>query len=325
MIMTTEYYKGYDVLKFILSIFIVAAHTLLLEELPDIHYALMMLISRAIPTFYAISAFLFMSKIDSASSESDKKQILKKSIIRLATIFVIWYIIMLPMTYCRFFETATVKETIYAILLSCTFNGYWFFKSLIINTIILFIFRSKKALKILIVISLLIYIFGAYNYKYSYVNLDISPYYSFYYHLFYFCSGALYSRVRWFKNQKISHMILMLILCVIITCMPKLNPIGRMLYPFILLPIYSKLRFKSLTNNRCKILRTYSILFYVLQFVLIWIYDMACANYIPANTFSIFNNSVVRFATVITALFVISNFLIWLETSKGVKCLKYLH
>ena len=52
---------------------------------------------------------------------------------------------------------------------------------------------------------------------------------------------------------------------------------------------------------------------------------MACANYIPANTFSIFNNSVVRFATVITALFVISNFLIWLETSKGVKCLKYLH
>ena len=99
MIMTTEYYKGYDVLKFILSIFIVAAHTLLLEGLPDIHYALMMLISCAIPTFYAISAFLFMSKIDSASSESDKKQILKKSIIRLATIFVIWYIIMLPMTY----------------------------------------------------------------------------------------------------------------------------------------------------------------------------------------------------------------------------------
>lgn len=117
----------------------------------------------------------------------------------------------------------------------------------------------------------------------------------------------------------------MLILCVIITCMPKLNPIGRMLYPFILLPLFSKLRFKSLTNNRCKILRTYSILFYVLQFVLIWIYDMACANYIPVNTFSIFNNSVVRFATVITALFVISNFLIWLETSKGVKCLKYLH
>lgn len=73
MIMAIEYYKGYDVLKFILSIFIVAAHTLLLEELPDIHYALMMLISGAIPTFAAISAFLFMSKIDSASSESDKK------------------------------------------------------------------------------------------------------------------------------------------------------------------------------------------------------------------------------------------------------------
>ena len=76
---TTEYYKGYDVLKFILSIFIVAAHTQPLEELPGIHYALSMLISGAIPTFAAISAFLFMSRIDSASSESDKKQILKKA------------------------------------------------------------------------------------------------------------------------------------------------------------------------------------------------------------------------------------------------------
>lgn len=264
MTITTEYYKGYDVLKFILSIFIVAAHTNLLEEFPDIDYALSMLISGAIPTFAAISAFLFLSKIDSASNDSEKKQILKKSVVRLATIFVIWYIIMLPMTYCRFFETATVKETIYAILLSCTFNGYWFFKSLIFNTIILFIFRSKKAFKTLLLISFLIYIFWSYNYIYSYVNLDISPYYSFYYHLFYFCSGALYSRVRWFKNQKNSHMVLMLILCVIITCIPKLNPIGRLLYPFILLPIFSKLRFETLTNNSCKILRTYSILFYLL-------------------------------------------------------------
>lgn len=325
MTTTTQYYKGYDVLKFILSIFIVAAHTNLLEEFPDIHYALSMLISGAIPTFAAISAFLFMSKIDSASSESDKKQILKKHIIRLATIFVFWYIIMLPMTYCRFFETATIKETIYAILLSCTFNGYWFFKSLIINTIILFIFRSKKALKILIVISLLIYIFWSYNYIYGYVNLGFSPYYSFYYHLFYFCSGALYSRVRWFKNQKISHMILMLILCLIITCIPPLNPIGRMLYAFILLPLFSKLRFESLTNNNCKILRTYSILFYVLQFVLIWIYDMALTNYIPTDTFSIFNNSVVRFTSVLIVLFIISNFLIRVETTKEIKCLKYLH
>lgn len=52
---------------------------------------------------------------------------------------------------------------------------------------------------------------------------------------------------------------------------------------------------------------------------------MAYANYIPANTFSIFNNSVVRFTIVLIVLFIISNFLIRVETTKGVKCLKYLH
>ena len=192
----SQYYPGFDLIKLILAILIIAAHTQLFEEIPIIHQIINPIEGSAIPTFFAISAYLFYQRISNCTSNNESYAILKKNIKRLLTIFCIWYLLMLPMTYFRFFSIATIKETIYAILLTCTFNGYWFFKALIINTIILYICRNKKTLIASSILFFLIYIYWAYNYIFNYCSITISPYYSFYFHTFYFYIGALIARYQ---------------------------------------------------------------------------------------------------------------------------------
>lgn len=322
-----KYYKGYDVLKFIMAILIVAAHTRLFIEIPELHYYFGILCSCAIPTFFAVSSFLFVKKLDQAKDKNEARMVLYKTVKRLLIIFGIWYLIMLPMAYCRFWETATIKEAIYAIFLSCSFNGYWFFKALIVNTIILYFFKTNKALAFLSVFALIVYLFWAYNYQFYYVTLSISPYYSFYFHIIPFCLGALYARKEWLSECSTTILVLFFVSVFIIASIKALNPVGRMLYPVVLLPLFNKLQFRTLSSDTCKKFRQWSILFYVLQFVLIWIYDMAYANYLADTDllYRFFDNSLVRFLSITALLYALSTCLLRLEDNEKFSYLKYAH
>lgn len=328
-ILNTEsiYYKGYDVLKFLLAILIVAAHTQLFIEFPSFHYYFSILCSCAIPTFFAVSSFLFIKKIDCAKNKSEERNIFYKTIKRQFCIFGIWYIIMFPMAYFRFWDVATIKESIYAILFSCSLNGYWFFKALIINTAILYFFRRNKSLCILSILAVIIYLFWAYNYKLHFIRWSISPYYSFYYHIFPFCIGALYARKDWMKKQSVSVLVILFLACYLIATFNYLNPVGRALFPCVLLPLFNKLQFTSISPQRCLKYRQTSILFYVMQFVLIWIYDMAYTNYLAEDSviYQILDSSAVRFIFILILLYVISTAFLYVEnTEKGAR-LKYMH
>ena len=85
-----KYYQGYDILKIILAILIVAAHTRLFIELPEIHYYFSIFCSCAIPSFFAVSSFLFIKRLDSAKNCKEEKHILYKTIKRLIIIFIAW-------------------------------------------------------------------------------------------------------------------------------------------------------------------------------------------------------------------------------------------
>lgn len=322
-----KYYKGYDVLKFIFAILIVAAHTRLFIEIPVLHYYFSILCSCAIPSFFAVSSYLFIKKLDQVQDKNDANKVLYKTIKRLICIFCIWYLIMFPMAYARFWETATLKESIYALLFSCSFNGYWFFKALIVNTFILFLCRRNKATLLLSIVALAIYLFWAYNYQYHYVKWSISPYYSFYYHIFPSCLGALYARKEWLSKYSESILAILFVLCLILASIKVLNPVGRILYPVVLLPLFSKLQFRSLSSETCQKFRQWSILFYVMQFVLIWIYDMAYTNYLIDGTllYNFFDFSIVRFVFILMLLYVLSNIFLHLENTKRFGYLKYIH
>ena len=320
------YYKGFDVLKFGLAILIVAAHTRLFEEFPIFHYYFGIFCSCAIPTFFAVSSFLFMKRLSLANNKADAKRVLLKTVKRLLCIFGIWYLIMLPMSYARFWETATLKESIYALLFSCSFNGYWFFKALIINTIILYFSRKDKALACLSIFSLLVYLFWAYNYHYHYIKWSISPYYSFYYHVFPFCLGALYAKKQWMLKFSVPVLITLFIACVILASIKELNPVGRILYPVILLPLFSRLRFEYIATETCRKFRQWSILFYVMQFVLIWMCDIAVSNYLTDyDALRFFDFSIVRFGLVTMLLFIFSRIFLYFEETKNISYLKYIH
>ena len=319
------YYPGLDLLKFILAILIIAAHTQLFEEIPILHQIIDPIEGSGVPTFFAISSYLFFQRIGNCITNSESIAILKKNIIRLLTIFCIWYILMLPMTYFRFFSVATIKETIYAILLTCTFSGYWFFKALIINTIILYFCRNK--LLFTAFISLLIYIFWAYNYIFNYFSVPISPYYSFYYHTFYFFIGAIIARYQSYIHAPKNFIMLLLYIATILFSFNSLFwPIGRLIIPFILIIL-----FKSIAPNIKKQfllkMRSLSILLYVTQFIIIWLYNNFCNYYLnPGSDIYLFlQYSVTRFIVVLSIALGISLLILNLEKKPTLSFLNKLH
>lgn len=321
------YYPGLDLLKFILAILIIATHTQLFEEIPILHQLIAPIKESAVPTFFAISAYLFVQRINNCNNNYESGIILKKNIKRLLTIFCIWYILMLPMTYFRFFSVANLKETVYAILLSCTFNGYWFFKALIINTIILYYCRSKNKLLISSIVFFFVYIFWSYNYIFNYYSINISPYYSFYYHTFYFYIGALMAHYeRSLGNPKTSITFFLYIVVILLSLNSVLFPIGRLLIPCILIILFKNFA-QSFNKQILLRMRALSILLYVTQFMIIWIYNNLCNDYLnhTSDIYQILQYSVTRFIVVLSIALGFSLLILRLEKKPSLSFLKKLH
>jgi peptidoglycan/LPS O-acetylase OafA/YrhL len=322
-----KYYAGLDLLKFILAIMIIAAHCKLFEEFADVKVLADRLFSIAVPLFFAMSAFLFFKRID-AMDEGDKRTQFKKTIKRLVILFTIWYVLMLPMTWFKWWSIATFKETVYALFLSCTLNGYWFIKALIINTTILFICRGRIAMLLLAAFSFTVYLLFAYNNIFHYLPLDLSPYYSFYYHTSYFCVGAImaryYDEIRLFLLSSWTLLGLWIILFVLVSFLP-IDPLYRFFSIVLIFPVFERMDLKS--NERLKTMRSMSIILYMVQFMLIWLYKGACNKWLQPESmqFAILQFSLVRFIIVTVFALGIAWMIVKLEKEPRLSFLKYLH
>lgn len=321
------YFPGLDLLKFILAIMIIAAHCRLFEEFSDVKVLADRLFSIAVPLFFAMSAFFFVRKID-ALDEGDKRERFSKTIKRLIILFGIWYVLMLPMTWFKWWNVATLKETVFALFLSCTLNGYWFIKALIINTAILFLCRDKKAMTLLFAISIIVYLFFAYNYIFHYLPIDLSPYYSFYYHTSYFCVGAImaryYDKTRLFDISTLALVGLWVVLFILSSYLP-IDPLYRFFSIALIFPIFERMDLKC--GERLKTMRNMSIILYMVQFVLIWLYDGACDRWLEPESiqYSVLQFSVVRFLVVLSIAIAIARMILALERMPKMGFLKYLH
>ena len=322
-----EYYAGLDLLKFILAIMIIAAHCSLFEEFADVKVLAERLFSIAVPLFFAMSAFFFVRKIDSLE-ESDKRKQFNKTIKRLLILFAIWYVLMLPMTWFKWWSIATFKETVYALFLSCTLNGYWFIKALIINTAILFLCRGRSIMLLLAAVSFAVYLLFAYNYLFHYLPIDFSPYYSFYYHTSYFCVGAImaryYDEIRLFRLSSWTLLGLWIILFVLVSFLP-IDPLYRFFSIMLVFPVFERMDLKN--NERLKTMRSMSIILYMVQFMLIWLYKGACYKWLQPESmqFAILQFSLVRFIIVTMFALGIAWAIVKLEKEPRLNFLKYLH
>lgn len=315
------YYPSFDLLKIICAILVVAAHTQLFKEYNYIHILSIHIEEIAIPTFFSISGFLFLSKIDTEKGINHKK-ILFLSIKRLLIIFTIWYILMIPFTIKGFFLIANIKEIVYAIFLSCSYTGYWFLKALIANTIIIYLCRKKNHLLYCLTISICIQLSLALNYKYHYISLPFSPYFSFYYHTAYYALGAFLARIYTSRHCTIKtyKCYLGLLLIFTLSFLPLIHDLCRLIYPIILILFFSQSTFKC-----NKYFRKISILMYCSHFVFIDLYNYL-KNKITIDYFTyIFNHSIFEFIFVICCVLCFSFIIIKLEQKKQFELLKYLH
>lgn len=271
---TRQYWRGLDLLKFILAFFIVAAHCRLAEECPHFKERLDVLFSIAVPLYFAISSFLFRKKLD-CQEEEQKPRLIKHYLFRLSLLFCVWYCLSFPVTFHHWWKVASLKETLFAILLGCTAMGYWFIKALGVNLLLLYLFRKKTYLIILLFLSLVVYLIFAYNYIFNLFYFPYRPYYSFYYHTAYCCVGAYLARspqALLFLERNSPFLILGWFLVFVATQFVPLSPVFRLASIVLVFPCFSKL-----TNGReLKYLRNISTIIYMSQFIVIYYYDCLC-------------------------------------------------
>lgn len=135
---TKKYDGKYDILKFVLSLMVLAIHTALY---PMILYPWLRI---AVPLFFIMSSYFFFSKIN-ISSVTQQKNVLKKYVIRNIQLYLCWFIICLPVTlYVRkelFFSNGFLKNVLIilrTILFGDTFVASWFISASIIGVVIIY-------------------------------------------------------------------------------------------------------------------------------------------------------------------------------------------
>ncbi len=205
-----------DLVKFILSLMIVAIHT---KIYPDVLYPWLRL---AIPLFLIISSFLLFRKI--SENPSDSKEIIKKYLIRLLKLYLFWFIVLLPYTILirkHWFDDGVLyglSKTVYSILFSTTFPASWYLTATIEGTLIVYLLSKKVNDKILFVLFLLCYILCCISSSYNvFLNLKIftvfKPHFCFLVTMIYILIGKMFAYKK--ININIKYLIILLIICII--------------------------------------------------------------------------------------------------------------
>ena len=166
-----ESYGAIDIAKFVCSMLIVVLHT---NPLPKFESVILPLTHIAVPFFMITSSF-FLSKKILKCSEEEARKCVKDYILNLLNLYIIWFLITLPVTLQirQFWAKGLVHGTLYflrELLLHSTWRSSWFLMCLIIDTLIIYQVqkRSNKFLNIaLYLIAVVGFIYAAIGSSYS--------------------------------------------------------------------------------------------------------------------------------------------------------------
>ena len=165
-------YNSIDIFKFIASFFVVIIHISLFNDVnPYLNLFTVHGVSRlAVPMFFLSSAFFFYKKFLSLD-EALQKQALINYTKRMLLLYFCWFIICLPKTiYERFIYNGkpffeNFLMFIKSFFLTSTFSGSWFLVSCVFSAWFVFFIsnlefkKPRKAESILIVVSVVCYLF----------------------------------------------------------------------------------------------------------------------------------------------------------------------
>lgn len=166
---TTGYDAKYDIIKFVLSLFVLAIHTVVYP------FALYPWLRIAVPLFFMMSSYFCFSKLKSEPADRHGK-VLKKFALRNIKLYVSWFILLLPFTlYLRRSEYFSqgiwqgIESFIKGLFFGSTFVASWFITATIFGVLIIY-YLSKWFKKKWIILSISAFIFGLVTLQSSYVS-----------------------------------------------------------------------------------------------------------------------------------------------------------
>ena len=146
-----------DVLKYVLSILIVATHTSFLEGY------ITPLVRLAVPAFFMISGYFFFGRINSCDSKRSQTAYLKKSVKHNLKLYLFWFVLLLPLTlYVRKYHTmglwGGLSHLVRDFCFGSTFQSSWYIIALITGFAIVLFLSRKLPQWALVVIGVICYI-----------------------------------------------------------------------------------------------------------------------------------------------------------------------
>lgn len=140
MVEVSKSYNSIDLFKFIAAILVVAIHTHPFGENPDVDYYFTCFCRIAVPFFFITTSFFFFRK-----AKPDIKAYTK----RLSILYLLWFIIELPLVYYRFFVAfdhplpIQILNLFRSLFFSNTWAASWYIMASIIAVNIVY-FLSRK-------------------------------------------------------------------------------------------------------------------------------------------------------------------------------------
>lgn len=150
-------YNAIDVLKFILSIFIMIIHSGIDKTV------ISPLLRTAVPLFFIISSYFFFSKNKNLSSQKEKNDALLRFVKRNLLLYLFWSLMQFPiMMYIRGYHHDLfpygIWNAIRDFLSGRTFTGSWYLLSSVVGVVVIFLLSKRISIKWLVLITLPLYI-----------------------------------------------------------------------------------------------------------------------------------------------------------------------
>lgn len=157
-------YAAIDIAKYVSAMLVVCVHTYPLYEVSELlnTYWIQTVCRFAVPFFFTISGYFFFRKW--SEDEEVNKYNLKKYLMRLGKIYLIWTVIYLPYTiwdYSRVgFSVLNIISYLRDFLLNGSYYHLWFLPALMLGTVIVSYVYHKRGLKDTLKVGIITYIIG---------------------------------------------------------------------------------------------------------------------------------------------------------------------
>lgn len=133
---------GFDLLKFIMALFIVSIHTRAFNDMEYSEY-IRIIQTWCVPTFFFLSSYFIMKKF--VNSDNSRIKVYTHFIKRLGILYILWFVINIPI-FIRQHDSSIMSaydviiDFVKNILFASTFEGSWFLSALGLSVSLLFLF-----------------------------------------------------------------------------------------------------------------------------------------------------------------------------------------